>query len=71
MFPPCLNGWGSDVMNEVLINPLVPLPVILLAGAICALLLAFALWRWPFGCLVAGLGCGLRVVSTGQPFAAT
>ena len=45
MFPPYLNGWGSDAMNEVLINPLVSLPVILLAGAICAALLAFALWR--------------------------
>ena len=67
MFPPCLNGWGSDVMNEVLINPLVPLPVILLAGAVCAVLLAFALWRGLSGVWLRALAAACVLSALANP----
>ncbi len=67
MFPPCLNGWGSDVMNEVLINSLVPLPVILLAVAICALLLAFALWRGLSGVWLRALAAACLLSALANP----
>lgn len=67
MFPHCLNGWRSDVMNEVLINPLVPLPVILLAGAICALLLALALWRGLSGVWLRALAAACVLSALANP----